>query len=57
MVIINSHPSPIGTGLVGVAHMRSVVYKSVIDYEIPKIFVKIGQRVGPGTHIINKIFI
>jgi hypothetical protein len=52
MVVINSLPSPVGTGLVGVTQITTVVYIGVIDYEIPKIFVKIGQRVRPRTHAI-----
>jgi len=50
MVIINSHPSPAGTGLIGVTPMTAGVYNSVIDYEIP-------GGAGSGTHIINKLFI
>jgi len=52
MVVVNSLPSPVGTGLVGVAQTTAVVYIGVIYYEIPKIFVKIGQRARPRTHAI-----
>jgi hypothetical protein len=52
MVVINSLPGPVGTGLVGVTQITAVVYIGVIDYEIPKIVVKIGQRARPGTHDI-----
>jgi len=51
MVVINSLPSPVGTGLVGVAQITAVVYIGVIDYEIPK---KIFVRLRTHDIYINK---
>jgi len=52
MVVINSLPSPVGTGLVGVAQITAVVYISVIECEIPK---KIFVRLRTHDISINKL--